>query len=105
MATLGEAFSDALDALTTLLVKTQDPVQYHELKTLHDKLLDYLAQLVEATVKSENQEYQTAIGQLQGATTSMKAALTNLQAIAQAINAIAQAVDAVAKVVKLAVRV
>ncbi len=102
MTTLGQALSDTLDALTSLLVKTQDPVQYHELKTQHDDLLDIMAQLVEKTVDSANKEYQIAIGQLQGATASIKAALANIQATAQAIDAIAKAAQAAANVAKMA---
>jgi len=102
VGTLGQSLSDTLDSLTSLLVKTQDPVQYHELKTEHDQLLDYMAQLVEATVDAENKEYQIAIGQLQVATNAIKAALANLQATAQAVDAIAQAVQALAEVAKMA---
>ena len=102
MSTLGSGLSTTLDALTSLLVKTQDPVQYHELKCLHDELLDYMAQLVEQTVDAETKEYQIAIGQLQGATNAIKTVIANIQSTAQTIEIIAQAAQAVANVAKMA---
>jgi phosphoglycerate-specific signal transduction histidine kinase len=95
--TLGEELAKASDGILELILNSTELERMKALRAQLTAILKLTAQLVEANVRKDTEEYRAATAGLSQANAEIEAAKADLEKVAETIVQIAKAIDLVGK--------